>query len=86
MTGAKVADVSPEKQMATLQKRAEDLARTQGAWEQRTVGFPKEQLARLAQTNPELAAEQKHLQDMITAMKRKRTIRRKQKKAESGKQ
>lgn len=85
MTGAKVADVSPEKQMATLQKRAEDLARTQGAWEQRTVGFPKEQLARLALTNPELAAEQKHLQDMITAMKRKRTIRRKQKKAESDK-
>lgn len=81
LTGARVADVSPEKQMATLQKRAEDLARSQGAWEQRTVGFPKEQLAKLAMTNPKLAAEQQHLQNMITAMKRKRTIRRKEKKA-----
>lgn len=81
MSGARVTDISPEKQMATLQKRAEDLARSQGAWEQRTVGFPKEQLAKLALTNPELAAEQQHLQNMITAMKRKRTIRRKEKKA-----
>lgn len=81
LSGMRVADVSPEKQMATLQKRAEDLARSQGAWEQRTVGFPKEQLAKLALTNPELAAEQQHLQNMITMMKRKRTIHRKQKKA-----
>lgn len=82
MSGTRVTDISPEKQMATLQKRAEDLARSQGAWEQRTVGFPKEQLARLAETNPELAAEQQHLQNMITAMKRKRTIHRKKKAAE----
>lgn len=81
LSGARVTDISPEKQMATLQKRAEDLARSQGAWEQRTVGFPKEQLAKLALTNPELAAEQQHLQNMITAMKRKRTIHRKAKKA-----
>ncbi|NCX56199.1 MAG: hypothetical protein EBW87_03260, partial [Burkholderiaceae bacterium] len=81
LSGARVTDISPEKQMATLQKRAEDLARSQGAWEQRTVGFPKEQLAKLAMTNPELAAEQQHLQNMITMMKRKRTIHRKQKKA-----
>lgn len=85
MTGFQIADVSPAKQQATLQKRAEDLARSQGAWEQRTVGFPKEQLAKLAETNPELAKKQQHLQNMITGIKRKRTAQRKEKAKEKAK-
>ncbi len=81
LSGARVADVSPAQQISTLQKRAEDLARSQGAFESRLVGFDRDAIAELAKTNPELAAKQQQLQNLITAIKRKKTANRKEKKA-----
>lgn len=81
LTGAKITDISPGKQLATLQKRAEDLARSEGAFESRMVGFPKERLAELRETNPALAERQQKLQDIITMIKRRKTASQKAKKA-----
>lgn len=82
LTGAKIADVSPGQQITALQKKAEDLARSEGAFEQRLVGFSKDQIEALKATNPELAAKQERIQQMLTSVKRRKKLSQKAAKAE----
>lgn len=81
LSGVKISDVSPGQQLNTLQKRAEDLAKSEGAFESRMVGFSRDEIAKLAETNPELAARQMELQGLITNIKRRKAASRKMKEA-----
>lgn len=71
LTGARITDVSPKKQAFTLMKRAEDLAKSQGAHSRSEVYFSKAELENLDKTDPVLAKKQRELQALLNAVKSK---------------
>jgi hypothetical protein len=65
LTGLKVQTISPEKQLATLKKRAEKLAEETGGYKYSRVIMPAEQKEALRAINPMLAAKQDKLEVML---------------------
>lgn len=74
VSGLRVTDVSPQKQLQTLRQRAEALARAEGARERRDVYFPTAQLERLRAANPELAERQEELKAALQQLKSGRKV------------
>lgn len=68
-TGLRVTDVSPQKQVATLRKRAEQAAKRMGAKASNNVYFSKAELAKLKEENPAAYAEQVQLQQFRNKLK-----------------
>lgn len=65
LTGLKVQDISPEKQLSTLKKRAEKLAEEHGGYKYSRVIMPEDQKEALRAVNPMLAAKQDKLEVML---------------------
>ena len=78
VSGLRVTDVSPRKQLVTLRKRAEELAKEAGAKSREDVYFSKDQLARLRETDPALAARQEELQHLVNSLKAGRQVKQKE--------
>lgn len=71
-TGARITDVSPNKQAYTLMRRAEDLAKASGARSRQDVYFSKDQLAKLKESDPVQYQRQVELQKLLNALKAKK--------------
>ncbi len=71
LTGARITDVSPKKQEATLLRRASELAKSSGAKSREDVYFNKSELAKLQKTDPALAKKQLELQALLNAVRHK---------------
>jgi len=71
LTGVRVTDVSPKKQAYTLMRRAEDLAKANGAKARSEVYFSKADLENLAKSDPAMAARQMELQKLLNNLKSK---------------
>ena len=69
LTGLRITDVSPKKQQFTLIRRAEDLAKSEGAKARSDVYFNKADMEDLEKSNPKLAERQKQLQGMLNSLK-----------------
>jgi hypothetical protein len=72
LSGLRLTDVSPQKQIFTLRKRAEKLAKEHGAKERLDVYFNKDELDRLKEIDPVLAEKQIALQHMVNRLKAKK--------------
>lgn len=70
-SGLRYTDVSPQKQIATLRKRAEDLAASEGAKQRVETYFPKDSLERLRSVNAEAASRHESIQRYINSLKAK---------------
>lgn len=82
-TGAKVADVSPKQQSFTLMRRAESLAKSQGAHSRSEVYFSKKELEALEKTDPVQAKKQRELQALLNALKAKQATKAKDSKTKA---
>lgn len=72
VSGLNYTEVSPQRQVMMLRRRAEQLAREGGAKQSNMVYFPKEALEALRQTDPELAQKQEQLQTYINSLRLQR--------------
>ena len=72
LTGAKITDVSPKKQAFTLMRRAEELAKSNGARSRQDVYFNKTELAKLKESDPAQYDRQVELQKLLNALKAKK--------------
>lgn len=70
-TGVKITDVSPKKQAYEIMKKAENLAKENGAGVRSQVYFSKKELEKLDQTDPQLADRQRELQKLLNSLKAK---------------
>lgn len=75
LTGLKIQTISPEKQLATLKKRAEKLAEESGGYKYSRVIMPDDVKEALRSVNPALAAKQDKLEVMLKEIysKKKKT-------------
>ena len=71
LTGVKVTDVSPKQQHFTILKRAEDLAKANGAKSRSDVYFKKSELEALKETDPVQYEKQKAMQTFLNQLKAK---------------
>jgi len=71
LTGVRITDISPAKQEATLLRRAEELAKSEGAHARSEVYFNKAELEQLRETNPALYKRQVELQSLLKSLKGK---------------
>lgn len=71
LSGIKVTDVSPQKQKYELIRRAEALAKSEGAKSRSDVYFSAKELAELKDSDPKQYERQKELQGLLNALKKK---------------
>lgn len=69
ITGLRYTDVSPQRQIMMLRRRAEELARESGAKSSQVVYFPSDQIELLRKSNPDLADRQEALQKYINSLR-----------------
>ena len=72
LTGARLTDVSPDKQRFVIQQRAKKLALAAGARSHADVYFSKAELSKLKETDPVLYEKQVRLQAILSNLNRKK--------------
>jgi hypothetical protein len=75
VSGLRVTDISPQKQLVTLRQRAEKIAQEAGARTRNDVYFSRAERDKMKEANPALAAKQEEIQKLLNSLKAGRQVK-----------